>query len=75
MEIKVYRKINNFEKVGSLTAGLLLVACGIYGDIKYKSLFIGLLLLIAGILVSSRFFVRKEYDEEVLKVDKFEEIK
>ena len=74
MELKVYRKISSFEKVGSLIAGLLLIGCSVYGYIKYNSWFVAVLLLVAGMLVSSRFFIKREYDEEVLKVDKFEEV-
>ena len=56
--------------------GIALIACSTYGYIKYDSWFLAVLLFLAGILISYKFFVKKEYDEEIISdIDKFEVIK
>jgi hypothetical protein len=73
MDIKTYRKIGKSEKIGSLVIGILLAGLSIYGYFKYESWFVTILLFLAGLLISTKFFSKKEYDEELIpNIDKYE---
>lgn len=73
MEIKVYRKIPAFEKWGSLIMGLILFGAAGYYLGHHLSLFLAGIFILMGILMASKFFTKKEYNEEIVSdVDKYE---